>query len=157
MVVGSETFRHHTCVLALIEILITEADGKSLHPSPTRPCHQCHNNRRVHSPAEESSQRHITDQADTHSLCQPPLQFLQTLFLGSGVGPKGRYVPVLTRRDLAGRVLEQMSRRKLVNPLESSERVRNIGKVEVLQYPFGIDLGQLGGNGKNRLNLRTEK
>src|SRR5271166_4523657 len=98
----TKSLRDLAGVLRFVELLRLKSDGEGLHRFSTRARHQSNDDRRIHAPAQQRSQRYIADQPDADRLFQSPLQLLQALFLANrGVCAVLWQVPVLANLELA--------------------------------------------------------
>ena len=65
-------------------------------------------------------------------------------------------VPILANAHFSALEFQQVSWRKLVNPLESRGWIRNVPQIHVLQQCGTMDLGQLRRHRQDGLDLGSE-
>ena len=120
MVVRTEPLCYKPCVGRFIEIRLAESDRKSLDRPRARSCHQSNHGGGVRPATQHRSQRHIRDQADAHRFGQTVFQFFQPFFFAGGIMRAVlRQIPILANAYLPFLEFQQMSRRQLLNRLET--------------------------------------
>src|SRR6266404_4300770 len=142
VMIGAELACDDACEIGFVEIVVLEADRKSLDRARTSAGHQGNHGRRIGSAAEKCAQRNIRDQADTSRLKQAALQFLQAFLFALGqMCAVLRKVPVLADINLPVSELQQMSRWQLVDSGEDCDRVWYVAVIQVFEQALRIDFG----------------
>src|SRR5208337_3007584 len=157
MMIGGETLSDDAGVVSLVEIVPGETDAEGLDGAGTGAGHHGDHGGRIDSAAEESAERDVGDEADARGFEQAAFQLFQALFVALGeIGIVGRQVPILADADLPVLEFQQMPGRKFMNSGERGNGIGNVAEIKIFEQGLGIDFGEFGSDGEDRLDFGCE-
>ena len=86
---------------------------------------------RVHTAAQECSQRHIASEANLYGFAKNTIQFLQKFAFGTRIRWKAGHIPVFSHRRRFRRTDEDVSGRQFLNALEDRHRAGHVEKAQI--------------------------
>src|SRR5438445_2309405 len=122
--VRTEPLCNLSCISQLVEITLTEADGKRLDSRGAELSHLGHHRARVHATAEERAERHVGDQPPSHCIFEETGELLDGLGFIEAALCREVHLPVRLHRDLAGLPYQAMAGRQLLQVAVRGGRCR---------------------------------